>query len=90
MLDRIVKRHGHKEYFDPRKVYASVYAACMTLRMHDSEAEMIAEMVTHEVEDDVKKMSEITTHLLHKMISEKLKKYHPDAAYMYEHHRDIV
>jgi transcriptional regulator NrdR family protein len=89
-LQRIVKRKGHSEYFDARKVYGSVYAACMTLRMHDTEAELIADMVSHEIEEQVKTKEGLTTPTLHKMVSESLLKYHPDAAYMYEHHRDII
>lgn len=89
MLQRIVKRKGHTEYFDMRKIYASVFAACMCLRMHDSEGELIADMVSHEVEDTIKHKTEITTHELHKITSEILKKYQPDAGYMYESHRDV-
>lgn len=89
-LQRIVKRQGHREYFDARKIYASVFSACMTLRMHDSEAELIADMVSHEVEALVKEKDEVTAHELHKMTAVIVKKYHPDAAYMYEHHKDIV
>lgn len=89
-LQRIVKRKGHSEYFDSKKIYASVYAACMTLRMHGSEAELIAEMVSHEIEEQMKDKNQITTHELHKMVAENIEKYHPDAAYMYESHREIV
>jgi transcriptional regulator NrdR family protein len=88
-LQRIVKRKGHGEYFDARKIYASVFSACMTLRMHDSEAELLADMVSHEVEEQVKKLDHVTSQILHKMVSDALEKYHPDAAYMYQHHRDI-
>ncbi len=89
MLQRIVKRKGHTEYFDARKIYASVFSACMCLRMHDSEAELIADMVSHEVENMVKDKAEVSTQVLHKLVAETLIKYQPDAGYMYDTHREV-
>lgn len=84
-----VKRKGHKEVFDARKIYASVYAACLTLRMKDEEAELIAHMVSDEVEKALKSVVEIEAHRIHKLVVQSLKKYNSDAAYMYDTHRDI-
>jgi transcriptional regulator NrdR family protein len=88
-MTHIVKRKGHTEEFDQRKIYASIYAANMTLRMTDEEAELIANTVTQEVLEIFKKNSEINSSDIHKAIVESLKKYNPDAAYMYDTHRDI-
>lgn len=88
-MDHIVKRKGHKEKYEERKVYASVYAACLTLRMTDEQAELIAEMVSHETTQEFKKDKEVSAHEIHKFVAKALKKYDPDAAYMYDTHKDI-
>jgi transcriptional regulator NrdR family protein len=88
-MKHIVKRKGHTEEFDERKLYASVYAACMTLRMSDEEAESISHMVTDEVKEIIKDKKELTSSALQDEATKILKKYHPDAAYLYETHKDL-
>lgn len=88
-MEHIVKRKGHKERFDERKVYASVFAACMSLRMSDEEAELIAHMVTKEVTDEFEEVHEVSAHSIHKFVTNSLKKYNKDVAFMYETHKDI-
>jgi transcriptional regulator NrdR family protein len=88
-MDHIVKRKGHKEKFDERKIYASVFAACMVLRMKDEEAELIAHMVSDEVEKELKDVKEMDAHKIHKLVTQSLKKYNSDVAYIYDTHRDI-
>ncbi len=88
-MEHIVKRKGHKERYDERKVYASVFAACMTLRMSDEESELISNMVAHEVTEGFKDAHEVSAHSIHKHVTESLKKYNKDVAYMYDTHRDI-
>lgn len=88
-MNHIVKRKGHKEAFDERKLYASVYAACITLRVSDEEAETIAQMVTDEVKTEIKDAKEVTSDKLHTEAAKSLKKFHPDAAYMYKTHKDL-
>ena len=85
----IVKRKGHKEDFDIKKVYASVYAACLNVDMHEGEAELIADKVSSEVEIKLQSEEEVTsTHIL-KLVADVLRKYNTDAAFMYETHRDV-
>lgn len=88
-MTHIVKRKGHTEEFDERKVYASVYAALLSLRMSDEEAETISHMVTEDVKDAIKTKKEVTSHLLHTEATKSLKKYHPDASYLYSTHKDL-
>ena len=88
-MEHIVKRKGHKERFDERKVYASVFATCMTLRMSDEEAEMIANMVAHDVGHEYKDVHEVSAHSIHKFVVQCLEKYNKDIAYIYDTHRDI-
>jgi transcriptional regulator NrdR family protein len=89
MLQQIIKRKGHKEYFDARKIYSSVFAACIAIGMRDQAAELIADMVKHEVEEQITERDTVTAHFLHELALTSLTKYHPDVAYMYEHHKNI-
>ncbi len=88
-MSHIVKRKGHTEVFDAKKIYASVFASCKTLRMTDEQAELIAVTVTKEVVNLFKDSPELTAHTIHKVVADSIKKYNPDAAYMYDTHRDI-
>lgn len=88
-MKHIVKRGGHLESFDERKIYASVYAAVLTLREPAGSAELIA----HEVTDTVKKWldakHEVTSNDIRRVASNHLQVLHPDAAYQYTHHRVV-
>ena len=88
-MEHIVKRKGHKERFDERKVYASVFAACMALRMSDEEGEVIANLVSHEVAEEYKTVHEVSAHTIHNFVTKSLRKYNSDVAYIYDTHRDI-
>ncbi len=88
-MNRIVKRRGHNEEFDKRKIYASVFAACMTLRMTDEEGELLANTVTKEAVDSFKDIHELSSRDIHKKVAQSLGRLHPDAGYMYDTHKDI-
>lgn len=88
-MTNTVKRKGYTEIFDERKIYASVYAACLSLRMKDEEAELIAHMVSHETVEEFKKEHEVSAHTIHRFVAKSLEKYNSDAAYLYDTHKDI-
>ena len=48
-MGHIIKRRGHKEQYDERKIYASVYNACLNSHLPVSQAEKIAGKVSLEV-----------------------------------------
>lgn len=85
----IVKRKGHKEEFDERKVYASAYAACLNVHLNEEEAEKIASKVSGEVREWIKKKREVSSQDIFDFVIKSLKKYNEHAAFMYETHRDI-
>ena len=85
----IVKRRGYKEAFDERKLYASVYAACLTSRILHEEAESIANLVTREVIKEIVKESELTSDKIFKEAGKELEHLNKEAAFMYKTHRDI-
>lgn len=88
-MKHIVKRKGHKEEFDSKKLYASIVAACVTLRMTQEQAELIAQSVTNDIESEIKDKNVVTSRILHRLAADSLNKYNPEAAYIYDHHRDI-
>ena len=88
-MKHIVKRHGHTEPFDERKLYASVYAACLAVRATEGEAELVAEKVTESVNGWLEPKTEVTAHDIRRQASTHLNVYNQDAAYMYKNHREL-
>lgn len=88
-MTHIVKRKGHKEEYDNRKVYASVYAACLNVHVHTGEAELIADKVSKEIDIWIKDKSEVSSHMIFLQVAKSLRKYNPDASFMFETHRDV-
>lgn len=86
----IVKRMpGHNEPYDERKVYASVYAACLSVRTPTGEAELTAACVCRDLLPWLKNKVEITSRDIRHQACAHLKVYNPNAAYMYLRHRII-
>jgi transcriptional regulator NrdR family protein len=89
----IVKRRGHKEKFDGRKVYASCYAACLSSHLEKKYSEEVSakvcRTVTKEIRKIVKGKKEVTSSKIFNMVVRHLRKYDKDAAFMYKTHRDI-
>ena len=85
----IVKRGWHIEPYDDRKVYGSCVFACRMAHLSAKEAERIAEKVTTVITSLVLKKKFISSDDIYHFIIEELKKYDPDASFLYETHRDI-
>jgi len=86
----IVKREkGHQEPYDNHKVYASCYAACLNAECEKREAEGICGKVMNDVDRFVAEKNTITSQQIFEEITRAMKRYHKDAAFMYETHRDI-
>lgn len=88
-MNHVVKRKGHAEPYDSRKLYASIYAACLSVRATEGEAELVAERVVKDVEAWLAKKHEVTSGDIRRVASQNLKAYHGDAEYMYRHHREL-
>ncbi len=82
----IVKRRGHKENFDERKVYGSVYAACASAHYNEMQCEKIADGVTKRVKMFVKNKKEIQSTEIRRRIEAELKKRDEELAFFYEQH----
>lgn len=86
----IVKRQGHIEEFDERKVYASAYSACLSCHIQKNIAEKIAENVCRDIKRWVDKKPQVRSDTIFRLVIKSLKKYNKDAAFIYETHRDIA
>ena len=80
----IVKRNGHEESFDERKLYASVYSA--TFNCHNSEeyAEEIAQKVTDKIISEIKNNVNISSRKIRIRVEEELKSIDRDVTVMYK------
>ena len=85
----IVKRKGHEEEFDEKKVYASCYAACLSSHIEHTEAEKLSEKVNKEIKTWARKKMTVDSSEIFKKVIAAMKKHNKDAAFMYETHRDI-
>lgn len=88
-MKHIVKRRGHNEVYDPKKLYASIFAAAQAVREPVGSAELIAEKVVEDIKIWIEKKHEVTANDIRINAAKHLKVYNPDAAYMYLHHRVV-
>jgi len=88
-MKHIVKRAGHTEKFDQRKLYASVYAACLAVRVSVREAELIADQVTSDVINDMSSKYEVTSKDIFTRCYKFLAMYNEDASYIYKHSHSL-
>jgi transcriptional regulator NrdR family protein len=88
-MAHIVKRHGTKEEYDEKKVYASSYAAAMNVHLGEQRSESIAQKVTEELNKWVEGKSEINSKEIFSEVSRALETHDKDAAFMYRTHLDV-
>lgn len=88
-MTHIIKRKGHRQEFDERKVYASIFAACLAAHSDKEDAETTANLVTREIKKWIADKEEVNSDEIFKHVSEELMALNKDAAFMYTTHRDI-
>jgi transcriptional regulator NrdR family protein len=88
----IVKRDGKRpsESFKREKLHASVRAACLSVRSPEGEAETTASNVCDAVIIWLETKPEVTSNDLRRKATETLESFHPEAAYLYKHHRLVM
>lgn len=91
-LPDIVKRDGKRptEQFNREKLHHSIRAACLSVRSPEGEAETIAAKVSDGVVLWLETKPEVTSHDLRRKATDILTSFHPEAAYLYKHHRLII
>ena len=88
----IVKRGGERptESFDEQKLRRSIEAAVLTAGAPTGQAEAIARNITGSVLEWLETRPEVTSHDIRRVAGRHLRTHHPDAAYLYEQHRNIL
>jgi len=88
----VIKRDGQRptEAFDQAKLHASVLAACLSVRTPEGEAIQIADKVCEVVMKWCETKPEITSADLRRKAAEALENHHPEASYLYKHHRLVM
>lgn len=88
----IIKRGGARETesYERKKLHASVLAACLSVRSPEGEAEITAGKVCDAVEKWLERHPEVTSADLRRKATQTLETFHPEAAYLYKHHRLVI
>jgi transcriptional regulator NrdR family protein len=88
----IVKQGGKRrtERFDQDKLRASVVAACLSVRSPHGEAETAASTVCNVVLAWLEDKPEVTSGDIRRVAAAHLHRLHPEAAYLYKHHRLVL
>lgn len=91
-MTHVVKNshNRHPETFDREKLQRSLAAACLSAGAPTGHAESIARRVVDEVITWLESRPEVTSNDLRRVAAQYLKTYHPDASYLYEHHRSTL
>lgn len=83
--------HGKQvEFFNEEKLHKSIVTACVSSGTPIGQAESIARRVVREFDEWLKNRPEVTSSDIRRAAARYLKTYHPDASYLYEHHRSIL
>lgn len=88
-VSHIVKRQGHTEPYDEKKVYASVFAACLSVREPVGSSELVADKVMNDVNSWIARKHEVTANDIRRQASKHLNAYNQDAGHMLLHHRIV-
>lgn len=72
-MKHIVKRAKHTEEYDERKLYASIFAACIAVRVPQQEAELVAKQVCQDVGGWLADKHEVTASDIHRQAAKNLK-----------------
>ncbi len=85
----VVKRKGHNETFDVKKVYASVYWASRSAHVGEQEAEKLAEAVSKKLNAWIRGKKVVGSKDIFRQVCVELAKRNADAVYMYRTHLDV-
>lgn len=88
----VVKRGGKRpsEPFNRDKLHASIYATCLSVRSLDGHAADTATHVCSVVTTWTSNKPEVTSTDIRHQATKALERVHPDAAYLYKHHKRIM
>ena len=72
-MTQIIKRRGHKQKFDERKLYASIYAGCLSANIEKEEAAATSNLVVRELNRWLDEKKEITSNQIFSKVGLLLK-----------------
>jgi transcriptional regulator NrdR family protein len=87
-----VIKHGNRnpEPFDRKKLHRSIVAVCLSVRTPRGQAETTAHSVCDEIIAWLENKDEVTSHDIRIITAKRLKRFQPEAAYLYEQHNIII
>ncbi len=83
-------KRRRSELFDADKLQKSLVAACLASGVPEGYADTTARRVADEVATWLQGKPEVTSSDLRRVAARHMKPYHPDASYLYEHHRSTL
>jgi len=91
-ITHVVKNshNRHPEPFNREKLHRSIVSACLSSGAPAGNAEHIARRVVDSVLAWLESRPEVTSNDVRRVAAGSLKTYHPDASYLYEHHRSTL
>ena len=84
------RRPPVSEKFDPLKLHRSVVAACSAVRAFEGEAHLTAQHVCEQVLEWLETKTEVTSNDIRRVAGASLHVYHAEAAYVYEHYKEMI
>lgn len=84
------RKHAKPVPYDREKLEKSITAACLSSGAPVGNAATISRRVADGVEEWLEQRPEVTSADIRRIAGRLLRTYHPDASYLYEHHRTIV
>ncbi len=87
-----VIKHGNRnsEPFERKKLHKSIVAVCLSVRTPRGQAETTAHSVCDEVVAWLQNKDEVTSQDIRIITAKRLKRFQPEAAYLYEQHNIII
>jgi transcriptional regulator NrdR family protein len=82
----IVKRRGHRENFDERKLYASIYGAAEAAFCDEASCERLAGEVTEKVKGWLKSKKSVDSFEIHERVKAELAVQHEEVSFFYDRH----
>lgn len=89
-VEVIKKGKRPPEEFSPDKLHRSIVATCLSIHTPEGQAKEIAQTVTLGVMNWCETKQEITSADIRRRASKILQQFHPDAAYLYEQHKNVL
>lgn len=90
VIDVVKRGTRPNEPFNRKKLHASIVASCRSVRTPEGHAHDTAQRVCDAVLVWCDNKPEITSADIRRQAADALTAFHPDAAYIYRHHRVIM